>query len=284
MKLFKKQQIEQVEVATEEKTIVEGENVMTNEKVKTTLLGSEDGIAQLLMDSGEVEDAVVKSQIKEITAKLSKAMQDHGIDVSDSSAVASFILANKEIITSTVREALTKAMEEATDEAEEVGPIYHEFGDFLKRIGMYGDNHIHAALITFMGHGDDEKEFGLEIFKRFDRDRKAYGKYFRTLFGIKSPTTSLAKNTVYYSADGLRTTGDLIETSITKAVKLVNKYIFHLAASSLEKTVGGRPSEIKDFNFVNDAAKEALIKAKRVINKKADNKKAAKKTAEQSAH
>lgn len=206
------------------------------------------------------EDTEKAETATQVTRELMKKMKDAGVDTSNQAAVVAFITGYESEI-----KKMAKEIEETKPFVRNAAlnpEVHTEFEAVLTKLGMFGDNHIHAALMTFLGKGEAQKEFTLTVLKTFEQDRKVYGQYFRNALGKKSPESSLVKNTAYVTADTFRSTGDLIETGVTKAVQALNKYVFHMVAKVIEAPVGGRPEEIKDYNFVNDAAGRVWDKVK----------------------
>lgn len=202
---------------------------------------------------------MTNTQTEQVTKVLTARMVEAGVDMDNQAAVAAYLAQHADAVL-----ALIKELEESPFERHHgLDVLVHvEFEAALTKLGMYGDNHIHAALMTFLGKGPTHKAFVMEVLHVFNRDRALYGAYFRNAIGKVSPTSSKVKNAAYATADMSRTTGDLVEAGITKTAQALNKYVFHLVARIIEAPVGGRPEEIKGFNFVNDAASRTWDKVK----------------------
>lgn len=249
-KLFGKKAVEvKQEVKSEEVVATVVTNVTTTEEEK-----------KMMEESKAIAD--------EVTAILMKRMAEAGMNIQDPTVLSAYLMANQEEVVKVAEEVKAARSNAFTPNEELDSEMHAEFMAFLKNLDMYGDMNIHAALVTFYKKGEAQKAFALDVEKVFQKDKKAYGQYFRDVAGIKDPESHFIKTAGYVTADTFRTTGDLIEAGVTKSVQAVNKYVFQLIAKGFDKAVGGRPEEMKDYNFVNDAAGRVWEKTKSLTKEK----------------
>jgi hypothetical protein len=233
--------------------------------IRATLFGSNKAMKEVLLKDAGVADEVVGKVVASLTLK----MRDKGLDITDKNTIAAYVLANKEEVSNIVKSIVGEEKKESHPEL--IGPMQNGFLDLLKKLDMYANPHIRAALTTFMRKGDEQRKFVNDVQEIFENDDKKIGQYFRDLLGIKAPNADLLKTSAYVTADSFRSTGNLIEAGVTKTVQALNKYVFQMAATIIEKPVGGRPEEIKDYNYVNDVAGRVWDKVKPEKKDKADN-------------
>ena len=217
-----------------------------------------------------------KAVANEVSDIMMKRMEEAGVNIQDTVAISAYLMAHNEELAQVAEEVKAARSNVFTQNTELNSEMHAEFLEALKKVDLYGDHHIHAVLMSFLGRGDDQKQFVLDVLNVFKRDRQAYGVYFRNACGVKNIESSIIKTTGYVAADSFRTTGDLIEAGVTKSVQAVNKYVFQLIAKGVDKTVGGRPEEMKDYNFVNDAAGRVWDKTKSLVKEKPEQTEAAK--------
>lgn len=256
-KLFGKKAVEvKQEVKSEEVVATVVTNVTTTEEEK-----------KMMEESKAIAD--------EVTAILMKRMAEAGMNIQDPTVLSAYLMANQEEVLKVAEEVKAARSNAFTPNEELDSEMHAEFLEALKKVNLYGDHHIHAVLMSFVGRGDAQKQFVLDVLNVFKKDRTAYGVYFREACGVKNIESSMVKTTVYVTADSFRTTGDLIEAGVTKSVQAVNKYVFQMIAKGFDKAVGGRPEEMKDYNFVNDAAGRVWDKTKSLKKEKAKQTEAA---------
>jgi hypothetical protein len=143
---------------------------------------------------------------------------------------------------------------------ELAGYLHDEFMDLLKKLDMYKDIHIRAALASFR-HRDAQVGWVKFVYTIFPTDAEV-GAYFRSIAGVDKPSAHIAKTSSYVVADTLRATGDLTEYAIVKAIESINKYGFQGAAKLVDKAAK-RPEAIQGHNFVNDFTSKLFGKIKK---------------------
>jgi hypothetical protein len=199
--------------------------------------------------------AVPEKMISYVVGKLSERMEKEGIDLTNKERVMAYVAANAEVIRNIAKEYEEKYAFTPVPGIE--GPVNDLFMKTLKENDQYNNGLIYASLFGYSFGKDEFKAYANTVFTHFKDDKKAIGDYFRKAAGVDTNAMDYVKQSVYVSADTSRAVGDAIEVAVVTTIKAINKYGFHGLATLMEKTVGGRPESIKDYNFIKDPIKKA---------------------------
>lgn len=239
--------------------------------IEAMLFGANDNVDAALKELN-ISDDELGQVAKKAANQLIMKMKVDGIDITDQAAVFAYVAAHQKDVMAITEEALV-LKETVKSDFPLAGPMHDRFLTIMKNLETHTDNMIYGGFLGFGMLGVEEKEFALQFQTHFNRDHAAMGQHVREQLGIHFPTKNIVKNTVYVTADLSRTTGDLIEIGVTKTVQALNKYVFQMTATLIEKTVGGRPDEIKNYNAINDTAAHVWDKAKSITASKESKKK-----------
>lgn len=175
------------------------------------------------------------------------------VDPSNKNAVTAFLISNAHVLESVQEYAAPYV----SPMAELAGDLHDGLVAVIKETGSFTDTFMWVALQAYGGRSPEHAVFAAKVARVFDNDKAEFGEYIREQLDVKKKLR--IRDTALFTADTVRTTGDLAEKALVATVKALNKVAFQLPAKGIDATVR-RPEELSHINIVKQGVNHPFKK------------------------